>query len=73
MKIHSLILLVKTDVFCSTENLRIPYPVFLVEHPFWRGHGPHPTVEDAAIKAKWLIANGFCRVEVLHPAKKGVK
>jgi hypothetical protein len=31
---------------------------------------PDPTVADAATKATRLIANGFCRAGVLHPAFK---
>ncbi len=29
---------------------------------------PAPTVADAAIKSKLLIANGLCSIGVLHPA-----
>ncbi len=53
-----------------TRNLRVIFLFFRLNTLFGGVTDPDPTVADAAIKSKWLIANVLCRIGVLHPAKR---
>jgi hypothetical protein len=55
----------------STNKTKKVFSLFFWLNVFFGGvTDPDPTVADAEIKPKCLIANGFCKDRVLHPAFK---